>query len=253
MFFVLSKILLFLLSPFLWLITFIVLAFTLHSPVCKNRMKWMALATFLIFTNPFILGGLIKSWEEKATRIEDTKNYEIGVVLSGMMEFNKDVERLEARRGTDRIWQALTLYKTGKIKKILISGDSGYLLKDGLHEADQLRELLIKWGIPADDILIENKSRNTHENAVFTKELIEKNYPESSILLITSALHMKRAKACFENEGLTFDTFSTDHYSEEKNDFTLDNLIPSIDAFQMWDTFNKEWVGYVAYWMMGYI
>lgn len=64
---------------------------------------------------------------------------------------------------------------------------------------------------------------------------------------------MKRAKACFDKEGLEVNTFSTDHYSEENADFTLDNIIPSIDAFQLWDTFNKEWVGYVAYWVMGYL
>ncbi|MFM8241376.1 MAG: YdcF family protein, partial [Crocinitomicaceae bacterium] len=180
-------------------------------------------------------------------------NYDIGIVLSGMMEYNKDVERLSVRRGTDRIWQAITLYKKGKIKKILISGDSGYLVKDGLHEADQMKEVLLSWGIPNEDIIIENQSRNTHENAGFTKALIEKEYPNSSLLLITSALHMKRAKACFDKEGLKVNTFSTDHYSEENADFTLDNLIPSIDAFQLWDTFNKEWVGYVAYWVMGYL
>ncbi len=117
MFFVLSKILLFMLSPFIWILTLLVLSFTLSSPFWKNRMKWMAVATFIIFTNPFFLGGLIKSWEEKATRIEDSGNYDIGIVLSGMMEYNKDVKRLSVRRGTDRIWQAITLYKKGKIKK----------------------------------------------------------------------------------------------------------------------------------------
>ncbi len=253
MFFVLSKILLFMLSPFIWILTLLILSFSLSSPFWKNRMKWLAVATFIIFTNPFFLGGLIKSWEVKATRIEDSGNYDIGIVLSGMMEYNKDVERLSVRRGTDRIWQAITLYKKGKIKKILISGDSGYLVKDGLHEADQMKEVLLSWGIPNEDIIIENQSRNTHENAVFTKALIQKEYPSSSLLLITSALHMKRAKACFDKEGLKVNTFSTDHYSEENADFTLDNLIPSIDAFQLWDTFNKEWVGYVAYWVMGYL
>jgi uncharacterized SAM-binding protein YcdF (DUF218 family) len=253
MFFVFSKILLFLLNPFLWLTTATILAFTLHSPFWRSRMKWVAVSIFLIFSNPFILGSLIRNWEDKATKIDEIGNYDIGVVLSGMMEYNRDVDRLTVRRGSDRIWQAITLYKKGKIKKILISGDSGYLVKDGLHEADQLKTLLLIWGIPNDDIIIENSSRNTHENALFTKKLIQKDFKNSYLLLITSSLHMKRASDCFRHEGLVFDTFSTDHYSVINKIFTLDMLIPSIDAFQLWGAFNKEWVGYFAYWLLDYL
>lgn len=253
MFFVLSKILLFLLSPFLWLVVLVFLSFTVKSQEWKKKLMWTALAFFIFFTNPFIIASLVKGWENKATNIDEVSQYDVGIVLSGMMEYNSDVNRLTARRGTDRIWQAITLYKKGKIKKILISGDNGYVLSDDLHESTQLKNLLVSWGIPEQDILIEEQSRNTHENAIFTTELLLKEFPNGKFLLITSSLHMKRAQACFEHEGLQFDTFSTDHYYEENKSFTLNSLIPSIESFVMWDRFNKEWVGYLAYWIMDYL
>ena len=53
-------------------------------------------------------------------------------------------------------------------------------------------------GIPENDIIIENKSRNTHENAFYTAQLFEKNgFSKSNNLLITSSMHMRRAQACF--------------------------------------------------------
>ena len=57
-------------------------------------------------------------------------------------------------------------------------------------------------GIPENDIIIENKSRNTHENAFYTGQLFEKNgFSKSNNLLITSSMHMRRAQACFENKA----------------------------------------------------
>ena len=192
-------------------------------------------------------------WEIPGKKIKDVKHYDVGIVLTGMAEYNTDLDVLSIRRGGDRIWQALTLYHKGKIKKIMISGDNGYVTDRGLHEAAQMKEVLVSWGIPEGDIITEEVSRNTHENALFTKKLIQKDFKNSSLLLITSSLHMKRASDCFRREGLVFDSFSTDHYSEINKIFTLDMLIPSIDAFQLWGTFNKEWVGYFAYWLLDYL
>lgn len=187
-------------------------------------------------------------------KTENMRQYENGIVLSGMFEYNKDLDRLSARRGSDRIWQAIQLYKKKKIRRIIITGDSGYVLKKGLHEAKQLKEVLISMGIPDKDILIESKSRNTHENAKETKALMDRyGLSTKNNLLITSAMHMRRAKACFEEVGIRCTPFTTDHYIVHEESISISEFIPSTGAFNMWDRLLKEWIGYSVYGIMGYL
>ncbi|WP_262484525.1 YdcF family protein [Brumimicrobium salinarum] len=125
-------------------------------------------------------------------------------------------------------------------------GHHGDVIDKGLDEAVQLKEKLIEFGIPETDILIETKSRNTNENAKYTTELLQQSYPHfNSFILVTSARHMRRAKASFENYGLKVTPFSTDQYTAENRFYTWDEfIIPSADTFNEWFGLLKEIVGY---------
>jgi uncharacterized SAM-binding protein YcdF (DUF218 family) len=253
MFFILSKILAFLFSPFLWFLISFFTFLLLKNEKWKLIFKRISIFILIFFSLGFPLNLLVSRWEVAGIQMKKVENYEIGVVLSGMAEYNKDLKVLSARRGIDRIWQTISLYKNGKIKKILISGDSGYVIRKGLHEADQLKEVLVKWGIPAEDIIVENKSKNTYENAQFTGDLLRQYKYKKKFLLITSALHMPRAAACFKKQNLEFDVFTTDHYSMKNTEFTFDQLIPSISCFVMWEVYLKEVIGYTVYSLRGYL
>jgi uncharacterized SAM-binding protein YcdF (DUF218 family) len=253
MFFILSKILAFLFSPFLWFLISFFTFLLLKNEKWKLIFKRISIFILIFFSIGFPLNFLVSRWEVAGIQMKKVENYEIGVVLSGMAEYNKDLKVLSARRGIDRIWQTISLYKNGKIKKILISGDSGYVIRKGLHEADQLKEVLVKWGIPAEDIIVENKSKNTYENAQFTGNLLRQYKYKKKFLLITSALHMPRAAACFKKQNLEFDVFTTDHYSMKNTEFTFDQLLPSINCFVMWEVYLKEVIGYTVYSLRGYL
>lgn len=194
-------------------------------------------------------------WEIHGTPIEKVKKYEVGIVLGGMFEYNSDLKVLSCRRGTDRIWQAITLYKTGKIKKIFISGGSGFVIDRGLKEATQTREVLLKWKIPKQDIIIESNSKNTYENAVETKKVLNRSYPHiKKCLLITSAQHMRRAKAIFKKQNLNCDTFSTDLYTGPTRNYFWDQyFVPNVQTISDWNSLIKEWIGFVVYDVMGYL
>jgi len=253
MFFILSKLLAFLFSPFLWFFICFFTFLLLKNERWKVYFKRLSVFILLFFSISFPINFLVESWEVKGTPFAKVSTYEYGVVLSGMAEYNKDLKVLSARRGIDRIWQTISLYKKKKIKKILISGDSGYIIRKGLHEADQLKAVLVEWGIPASDIEVENKSKNTYENAQFTADYWNKYHKGQKFLLITSALHMSRASACFKKQNLNFDVFATDHYSTENSEFTFDRLLPSVNAFIMWEVYLKEVVGYTVYSLRGYL
>lgn len=254
MFFILSKALLFLITPVFWLGLAILGAFFLKKDVWKKRMKWTALGLFIFFSNSVIFSIFCGLWEVPGTKIEDVRQHDVAIVLGGMSDYNNDLDELTIYRQADRIFQAITLYKTGKVKKILISGDSGYITDRGLHEARQMKSVLVKWGFPPEDILTEEISKNTHENAQQSAKLL-KNHPElQSYILVTSGTHMKRSLACFKKEGLNCTPFSTDLLTNQTWNFHWDQyIIPSMDNFSFWNKLIKEMVGYVAYAMAGYV
>jgi uncharacterized SAM-binding protein YcdF (DUF218 family) len=247
--------LIFLLSPFFWLVILLGLYFYIKNGKWKNRLKWTSLTVFLLFTNSVVFSEFCRLWEVPGNKIESVGNYDVAGVLGGMSEYNNDIETLSIRRQGDRIFQAVTLYKKGKVKKILISGDSGYITERGLKEAKRLKEILVTWGIPATDIITEEKSKNTHENAKFSVELLRKSYPElKRVLLVTSGMHMKRSLACFKKEGVICSPYSTDLYANQNHNYYWDQyLIPNFDNLITWHKLLKEVVGFVTYDIVGYI
>ena len=255
MFFILSKALLFILSPFFWLVVTTGLFYFLKNERWKKRMKWFSIGIFVFFSNSVIFSTFCGMWEIPGKKMATVKTYDVGIVLGGMAEYNGDLDEISFRRQGDRLMQALTLYHTGKVKKLLISGDSGHVTDRGLHEAKQVKAILIKWGIPEEDIITEEISKNTYENALETAKILKKDYPEiQSYLLITSGIHMRRARACFERQELRCGTFSTDLYSNRTGNFHWDQyFIPNVDNFVQWHKLMKETVGYIVYDMKGYI
>src|SRR3989338_851576 len=162
MFFLLSKLLLFLLSPLTWVIVGLGLTFFSKSARWKKRGKVTAIFCLLFFSNTFIYKEVCRQWEVFGTPINKVKHYDVGIVLGGMAEYNNDL-------------------------KTLSSGDNGDLTNKGLHEAKQMKAILVRWGIPKEDIITETVSRNTHQNAVETKKVLDKYYPHyKSFILITS-------------------------------------------------------------------
>ncbi len=256
MFFVLSKALLFLLSPLTWVAIALLIVLFSKNAKTKNIAVWITFSLFILFSNTFVFLEITRLWEVPGKKIEDLDScYDAAIVLTGMVEYDNDLERLSIRRGADRIWQALTLYHQDKVNKILISGDNGYITDHGLHEAKQLKSLLVSWGIPKEDIITEEKSRNTYENALETKKLIDEKYPQlKNNILITSGRHMKRAKACFDQVGLECETYSTDMYTGTSRNYYWDQyIIPDFNTLLEWNYLLKEIIGYIVYDVQDYI
>ncbi len=72
-------------------------------------------------------------------------------------------------------------------------------------------------------------------------------------MLITSAFHMKRAKGCFDKVGLRTVTFPTDYYSHDIKYDIPSLLFPDPYSLEYWTKLFKEWIGIIAYKLIGYI
>jgi uncharacterized SAM-binding protein YcdF (DUF218 family) len=243
------------LSPFFWMVLSFLLYFRLRNARWKKRALFAGVGIFLFFSNTVIFSLFCRMWEVPGTRLSEMKHHDVAIVLGGMFEYNSDVDEISIRRQGDRLIQAMNLYKSGKVDKLFISGDSGFLGDHGLHEAKQVKALLLRWGIPEEDIITEEKSKNTHENALFTVKKLRRSYPHlETFVLVTSGIHMQRALGCFEREGLHCTPYSTDLYANQNGVFYWDQyLIPNVSNFVSWNYALKELFGYIAYDMAGYI
>ncbi|MCB0429145.1 MAG: YdcF family protein [Flavobacteriales bacterium] len=249
MFFIFSKLIAFLTTPFFWVVLLM-----LYGWWKKKRKALVAAGiTLLVFSNSFILDEVSRQWEPPAVHLDTlARDYDVGIVLSGMVSYDQTLERIGFHESIDRMLQAVDLYKQGFIRKILISGGSGSILEDD-REALLLQEYFTRIGLPKEDILIEPESRNTHENAVNSSMLLKEHLPHGKYLLITSGYHMRRALACFRKEGIDADPFVT-HRSSGPRKFIPDHLLlPSASTLAGWERLTHEWVGYLVYAVTGYV
>jgi uncharacterized SAM-binding protein YcdF (DUF218 family) len=253
MFFILSKLLAFLVSPFTWAILFLFVALITRNPKRKKRFAIASLITFFVFSNSFLFDECMRLWETPITRDQDLDStYDAAIVLSGMLEYDVVNERTQFNRRNDRLMQAVLLYRKGKVKKLFFSGGSGSLVHRSKKESLLVKPFLTGMGIPGDDILVETESDNTYQNALYSMPLLNKYFPNGNFLLITSAFHERRTLACFRKLSLKVTPYSTDRYSGPRK-FQFDHFfIPNAEILFDWDTLSHEWVGFVIYKIMGY-
>lgn len=253
MFYILSKLIGLLINPILWILTLLIFGLFVKKASTKRKLYLSSILILLLFSNSFLFNEVMVKWEEKGKKSSELKaSYDVGIVLSGMVWYDTETKRLNFMQSSDRIWQAVRLYHEGRIDKILISGGSADIFGNDTIESVLLKNFLTKIGIPEVDVLTEENSRNTRENAFYSAELL-KNLPHNNLLLITSASHMPRALKCFEKVGLHCDIYPTDHYSGSRK-YNLDTLlIPSTRTLFNWNVFIHEMFGFAAYKVSGYI
>lgn len=252
MFFILSKILLFLISPTTWLVALVIFAFFTKNEKRKKRAIATFLGLFLVLTNTFLTQFFVGKWEYPAQNIAATQVYEVGILLGGYtLEQKENYDFTTLSKNGNRLIQTVELYAAGKIKKIMLSGGNGMIGSD-FEEATSSLELLQKMGVAKEDILFEKKSRNTYENALYSAEILNKKFPNEKFLLITSAFHQRRALGCFQKQGLNCDAFSADIKSTTKTPVT-NFIAPDSENIALWQLTIKEIVGYLTYKLKGYL
>ena len=254
MFFYLSKILNFITSPFIWGFSILIYALLTKNTVRKKRALIYTITIFYIFSNPFIFNECMRAWEVPAVKFEDLEpSYNYAIVLGGMVSNDAKLHRINFHRSVDRILQAVDLYRKDKVEKILISGGSGSITYSELKEGEILKDFLANLGLDKNDIIAESKSKNTYENAIYSAKLLSKTNNKPKILLVTSAYHLRRAKACFDKINIPTTPFATDRYSGPRK-FTFDHLIvPNVEVLQSWSVLFHEIIGYLTYYIVGYI
>ncbi|MDB9963543.1 YdcF family protein [Vicingaceae bacterium] len=249
MFFILSKVLFFLLQPLVWVVALLILS--LGSKVTKRRKTYQitALVVLLFFSNQFIFNEVCRVWENQIPTFRANEKFDVAIVLGGISNYDEFHSQSAFHGNSERLMNVLPLYFSGQVKKILFAGGSGRLDKENA-EALHIEKYLLSLGIKQKDILLDTNSRNTYENAKFAVELVNK---DNRLLLSTSATHMVRSLACFKKLGSSPAPFSVDYMSYEDNRFELYKLLaPSPRVIMQWYWLLHEWVGILSYKVKGY-
>ena len=147
-----------------------------------------------------------------------------------------------------RIIALVKLARTYPKARIAYSGGDSSLFGNQQPEANYVYPLLNSFGLPRERVILEARSRNTAENAAFTKELV-KPMPGERWLLVTSAQHMPRAVGCFRRVGFRVEAYPVDWRTTRNFDPKSGRALA--DALERLDSAAYEWIGLLAYWLTG--
>ena len=149
----------------------------------------------------------------------------------------------------DRIVGGATLAHRYPSARLVYTGGSPNLLHNDAKEADYATALLQGLGIPKSRLTMERQSRNTKENAEFTKEIV-KPKPGERWLLVTSAYHMPRSIGLFRKAGFPVEAYPVDWKVGTQEDLFKYYVVAN-DGLQLVDIGVREWLGLIAYRLAG--
>lgn len=202
--------------------------------------------------------ALILPLENRFPRAEiEGSSQPLGLIVLGGAE---DSLVTRARRQTalneaaERLTEPATLARRFPDAPVVFTGGKVTFLYDSDSEAAGSGALLEALGLAPERLILEDRARNTAENALFTKRLIESR-PELAgrrWLLITSAYHMPRAIGCFRAAGFPVEPWPVDYRTRGMSDLSRPFDRPS-DGLRRVDLSTREWVGLLSYWLTGKI
>ena len=223
--------------PLIFSPLFLSILLIIISLIYRKRIYLFAsLIVILLFSNP-IFSNFLNIYIEKPyvqIKDDDIKSSDFIVVLSG------DKKRFS--KGID-------LLKIKKARKIIFTGGKVPWDNNVTTEGEIYKNLAIKSGINPDNIILTKSVQNTYQEVLAISKLIPQN---SSIILVTSAFHMSRAKFLFNKFNFMVNPFPIDFFNKNKI-FTAMDLIPSSQALNRSSKVVRELQGRMYYYFIDYL
>jgi uncharacterized SAM-binding protein YcdF (DUF218 family) len=215
-------------------------------------MAWLSLLWLWIWSLPITGDGIRLAVESQfpAQPIDRYAAADAIVVLGGAISppVRGEAPYPDMHSAADRVWHAARLFHARKSAVIIASGGSDSDVSTQ-SEAEAMRTLLVDLGVPASAVILEARSRTTKQNAQFSAEILRARNLHS-VLLVTSALHMRRALNDFEATGVNVSPAATDH--THPSGFGIERWFPSAGALDASAAAMKEVAAsYVQAWRRG--
>ena len=251
--FYLSKILWLILNPynFFIFVNFIIIFLYIFKFKVISINIFIINFVFLLTISIFPIGNLLIHKLEKeyhfSTQVPDIMD---GILVLGgatshllFREFNQ----VSVNGSAERLIESVKIIREFKNLKIIFSGGSGVLGRPDLGHVDAAKFFYERVGMNTQGIIFENRSRNTYENILFAKDIVNPIKNEKW-LLITSAVHMKRAILIGKKHDWNFIPYAVDFKKTKKFKFKPSfNFLSNLNSFQR---ASHEWLGLTSYYFM---
>jgi uncharacterized SAM-binding protein YcdF (DUF218 family) len=249
--FYIAKVANFLLNP-LYILFFFLLVLVFLLLFTNSKKIIIVSAKLLLFL--FLFFGYTPLSNFLLSKIEDfikPSRYPIqqltGIIILGG-SFGLELESKERSEillndSAERLTKALEIYKKNPKVLIFFSGYSNKLKPTGWNESDIAKKFFLDQGIRFENLIFENKSRNTFENIKYSKDIIA-NY-KGTWGLITSASHMPRSYFGFKRQGLILEPISVDYKTGTSSEFWINFDIQK--GLENWNAIFHEIVGISYY------
>jgi uncharacterized SAM-binding protein YcdF (DUF218 family) len=213
----------------------------------KPKVALIGIALLYFFSTPLISDQLFRFTENYAIK-QNPNTLPIAdaiVVLSGMLTSVQSSDGI-AKEWTDpdRFFGGVELYRLGKSRRLVFTGGLLPWEKHSTPEGVTLKKYAVEMGIPEKDIFVTEEAQNTEQEASTSKKLLNRGKP--SILLVTSAYHMPRAKLLFEVRGFVVYPYVVD-FKVDASHMTLMDLFPNPHALYLTDMAIREQIGLMYY------
>ncbi len=255
MFFVFSKTIGFFAQPSNFLMALGVAGIILLCTRFRQLASWLVVTSLVLLAiagwSPF--GNvLILPLEQRFPPWDPSRGAPDGIVVLGGV-VSPDVSQARGTVALDeaaeRITAAVELARRYPKARIIFSGGSAALLFDEPSEAPFAVQEFESLGVARERITAEEQSRNTIENAVFSR-LLANPQPGERWLLVTSAYHMPRAMAVFRAANFDVEAYPVDWRTRGPND-AMSPFLTLGDGLGRTDTAVREWIGLLAYRLAG--
>jgi uncharacterized SAM-binding protein YcdF (DUF218 family) len=265
-FFILSKVVQFCIEPLNWVLVFVILSLlflSLRKPDLCRRFLVLALIDLVVIawlpSSEFFLRTLEDAYPKN--NINQIAEGDIGgiIILGGAIEGGQialDRGEISIYSSAERVTKAFELIRKFPNVPYIFSGYSGRLSPKGLSEADAFKQLVQEQGLNEQMGHYENQSRNTYENMLYLKPMIQEFGEKNAAgapkpwLLITSAWHMYRSVKIAQKQGIEVIPVLVDYRTGNHLRWTSFDLEEGV---QNWNKLLHELIGIVAYWLTGKI
>ena len=235
--------------------------------LCFKRSRWTFVPILLAFVvlmtagNVRFSNSLVTSLERQYLPLKNTPKADAIVVLGGSTR-NSEPPRIMpdmSERG-DRLLYGVKLYKDGAAPYILLTGGRIDWYGGASSEAEDMAAITEIMGVPRDALLLEPRSLTTYENAVYTKEILDRR-KIAKIILVTSAAHMPRSMAIFKKQGIDAIPAPTDFMVSDRNlienrastESRIISLFPNPESLDRTTQVFKEYIGTFIYRLRGWL
>ena len=174
------------------------------------------------------------------------------IILGGSFDLeleSKERNEVLLNSAAERLTKALEIYRKNPRLLILFSGASNKIKPIGWSESDMAKKFFLEQGVRSENLIFENKSRNTFENIIYSKDIIKNN--KGTWGFVTSAYHIPRSYFAFKKQGLVLEPISVDYRTGITSIFWINFDIKK--GLENWNIILHEVVGISYYKITGKI